>query len=129
MKKIASISFLFILTILLSWCSIAIKTNKDLEEERANRQQKNTVIDWLNQQLSWLNEQIIWLEQKINDLETENATLKNKTTTQQKKTTTAPKQQEADNCPNWDETISRYDWKCCPWNMSIIDWSCSYHSA
>lgn len=92
MKKTLLWIFLLIGLIFISGCSIKIERDVDVTSQ---------------QQLSWL-------EQRIKDLETENAKLKNKTTTTQprKSVTPAPVQEEKDNCPNGDQTISTYDWKC-----------------
>lgn len=97
---------------IISWCSINIEKDQDKK---------------LQEQVILLQEQLSWLQQKVNILEIENTELKKKTTSTPIKKTTQPK--EMDNCPNGDETISRYDWKCCDWNQIIIDGKCGYSKA
>lgn len=108
MKKILLWTFTLSVLIFITGCSINIERNQDTMTQ----------------------EQISWLEQRIKELETENTKLKNTAPIIQPKKTTIPTQpKEMDNCPNGDETISRYDWKCCDWNQIIIDGKCGYSKA
>jgi len=82
---------LFLTTVLfISWCSIDIKTNKELKEEK----EISATISWLQQRVESLNKEIslakqelswLQLQKQISDLQAENAKLK---TTTVKKTTT-----------------------------------------
>ena len=58
-----------IVALLLSGCSIDIKSNKELQQERTKKQEINNTISWLNQQISWLEQTLIWLNQEIDLLQ------------------------------------------------------------
>lgn len=90
MKKNLIITLFLITAFFISWCSLDIKTNKELKEE----QEIITTISWLQQKFESLNNEIslarqelswLQLQKQINDLQAENEKLK-KTTI--KKTTT-----------------------------------------
>lgn len=82
MKKLLSITLLSVLVLLISWCSIKIKTKKELEEERAKKQEINNIISWLNQEISWLEQTLMSLNKEIDLLQPRKDSEKNQKITE-----------------------------------------------
>jgi len=92
MRKTFPIIMFLLIAIFMSGCSIDIKTNKELKQEK----EISNTISWLQQRIEWLNKEIdlskqvlsgLQLQKQISDLQAENAKLK-KTTTKKATTTT-----------------------------------------